>query len=122
MTDPSSSSAAGVVIGASAVTITGSVFGLGYDAMIGGLIGSLMLVMHLPAAPIMRTIGMVFLGSLLSAGFAPIAFAASLSYFTWASSISPTALRMACALLLGIVIPAIIPLGLAFSKRKSETL
>ena len=112
----------GVVIATGAVTITGSVFGLGYDAMIGGLIGSLMLVMHLPAAPIMRTIAMVFLGSLLSAGFSPIAVAASLSYFTWTSSIPHSALNMACALLLGIVIPAIIPLGLAFSKRKSETL
>lgn len=120
MAEPATSTATGVAVATGAVTITGSVLGLGYDVMIGGLIGSLMLVLHLPAAPLKRTVAMVTLGALLSAGFAPIAMAAAWEYFAWARKIPDIALSMACAIALGVVIPAVIPLALLYGKRKSE--
>ena len=120
MAEPTATTAAGVAIATGAVTVTGSILGLGYDVMIGGLIGSLMLVMHLPTAPLRHTAFMVFLGATLSAGFAPVATAAAWEYFAWARKIPDVALNMACSIALGVVTPAAIPLGLRWSKRKSE--
>ncbi len=121
MAEPASTTT-GIAISAGAVTITGSLFGLGYESLIFGLIGSSLLVMHLPAASLGRTVIMVILGSLLAAGFAPSAVAAAISNWEWAKAMDATALRMGCALALGIAIPAIVPIIPALAKRKSESI
>jgi hypothetical protein len=122
MTEPTVSTATAGAIAAGAVTVTGSIFGLEYDALIFGLIGSLALVMHLPTATLLRTVGMVMLGALLSAGFSPMAVAAAIENFKWANTMPVLGLRMGCGIGLGLCIPAFIPLALKYSKRKEESL
>jgi len=104
-------STASIVIAASTVTLSGSVFGVQYDALLAGLIGGLVSLTYLPALPLLKMIGTVAGSALLAGFFAPVLAAAALHFFPWLQSVGDF-LRLAGAAALGLGAQVLVPAGL----------
>lgn len=128
MAEPSSSAIGSIAITTGVITLTGSVFGLEYDAMLMGLLGGLIALMHLPspksgsiASDAVRTAMSLISAAILGALFSPIAGPALNAWMEFTQKIPPTALRLAAAGAIGLTAQVIVPLVFALLKRKSET-
>lgn len=119
MTEPANTTAAGVAIATGAITLTGSVFGLQFDALLFGLFGGLISLMHLPAMGLLRLIGTLGSASLLGGLFGPAGVAAAASYWAWVAAVPPIPARLGSALFVGLFAQALIPLVLTRLERKS---
>jgi hypothetical protein len=111
MAEPTSTTAAGVAIAAGTITLTGTIFGVHYDALLGGFFGGLVSLSYLPAATIWRIAGSVGTSSILAGFFAPIAAAAGSNYFPWVAGLGDFT-RIAAAVVIGLVAHAAIPAAL----------
>ena len=120
MPEPHAATAAAAAGGISA-TLAGSVLGLGYDALLGGLLGGLLALMHQPPDGLPRQAVSLAGAILAGALWAPLAVAAGLAYLPWLSAVNGEALRIATAAGLGLVAQVAIPAGLAWIKRKGDT-
>ncbi len=112
MAEPASSTA-GVAIAAGAITITGSIFGIQYDALLMGFFGGLVALSYLPPTPLLRTAGSVISSSLIAGWFAPIIGVAIAHYMPWISGAGETAVRMSIAAAFGLGWQTIVPAALA---------
>lgn len=110
MPDPIVSSAS-IVIAASTVTLSGSVFGVQYDALLAGLAGGLVSLMYLPVMPVFKMAGTVAGSALLAGFFAPVLAAAALHFFPWLQAVGDF-LRLAGAAALGLGAQVLVPAGL----------
>ena len=54
MAEPNTTTVAAAAAGGISATLAGSVLGLGYDAILGGLLGGLIALMHQPPEPLAR--------------------------------------------------------------------
>lgn len=108
MAEPASSTAAGVAIAAGAITLTGTIFGVHYDALLGGFFGGLVSLSYMPCTSIRRVAGSVGTSSILAGFFAPIAAAAGSNYFPWVASLGGFT-RIASAVCIGLFAHAVIP-------------
>lgn len=125
MAEPSSSAAAGgIIIATGTITLTGSIFGLQYDALLFGLCGGMFSLMFLPPnSPTLRstrsTAGMLtaaaFFGALLSPAAAPIVHSAA----DWAIKIPAESLRLAAAGIIGLVFQFAVPIGLKWVQGRA---
>lgn len=120
MSEPASSSVAGVAIATGAITLTGSVFGLQYDALLCGLFGGLIALMHLEISSRWNMAFSLGSSALLAGMFSPVAVAGSLNYVDWLQTVHPTALRMAAAGAIGLFGQVLIPIVMAFLRRKGS--
>jgi hypothetical protein len=110
MAEPASS-AASIAIAAGTITLSGSVFGVQYDALLAGFFGGLVSLSYLPPMPALKIAGTVAGSALLAGFFAPVFAAAAQHYFPWLQSLGEC-LRLAGGAALGIASQALIPAGL----------
>lgn len=107
MAEPTASTA-GIALAAGTITLTGSIFGVQYDALLAGFFGGLVSLSFLPAASAFKIAGSVAGSALLAGFFAPIIAAAGLNYFPWLHSVGDFT-RVASAAALGICWQALLP-------------
>ncbi len=106
--------------GAMALTLSGSAFGIQYDALTIAMLGGLVALMGMQPMSHFRKFGCVFTSSLFGGVCAPIAMAAALNYFPWLGVANDMAVRMACAFFLGLSAQALIPALVSMLARKGE--
>ncbi len=102
---------ASIAIAAGTITLSGSVFGVQYDALLAGLLGGLVSLTYLPAMSWLKMAGAAAGSALLGGFFAPVLAAAALHYFPWLQSVGDF-LRLAGAAALGLGAQALVPAGL----------
>lgn len=117
--------APGIAIAAGAITITGSIFGVHYDALLAGFAGGLVSLSYLPHMPPMRIAGSVATSALLAGFFAPIVGAAAVNYLPWIATVGADVVRISSAAALGLCWQVVLPAGLdrlrgLISPKKEE--
>lgn len=118
MAEPSSNTASGIALATGTITITGSIFGLQYDALLFGLFGGLISLMHLPPMSLLRLVGTLGSAALFGALFGPAMIAFAAASWSWFSAVPAGLARLGGALLVGLFAQAIVPIALAFLDRK----
>jgi hypothetical protein len=109
MPEPTSSSiGGGAILAAGAVTITGSILGMQYDALLVGLFGGLVSLMFLPAMPPFKVAGTLFTASVFGAIGSPLAPAVAAKYADFLVQAGPTPLRLFAALAIGLFVQFLI--------------
>lgn len=108
MAEPASSI---VAIAAATITLSGSVIGLQYDALLAGLAGGLLSLLYLPSMPVLKIAGAVAGSALLAGFFAPVIAAAAQHFFPWLQTLGDF-LRLAGGAALGLGGQVLIPAGL----------
>ncbi|KQV84949.1 hypothetical protein ASD15_07370 [Massilia sp. Root351] len=107
MAEPVSSSAS-IAIAAGTITLSGSAFGVQYDALLAGFIGGLVSLLYLPPMPALKIAGTVAASALVAGFFAPVIAAAALHYFPWLNGVGDF-MRLAGGAGLGIAAQVLIP-------------
>lgn len=107
MPEPTSSTTA-VALAAGTITVTGTIIGVQYDALLAGFFGGLVSLSFLPPMSLFKTVGSVAGSALLAGFFAPIFAAAAHAYLPWLASVGDFA-RIAAAAALGIGWQALLP-------------
>ena len=110
MAEPASSTAS-IAIAAGTITLSGSVFGVQYDALLAGFFGGLVSLSYLPPMSPVKIAGTVAGSALLAGFFAPVIAVAALHYFPWLQGVGDFA-RLAGGAALGIAAQVIIPAAL----------
>lgn len=113
--------AAGAAAATGTAALAGSVLGLAYDALLGGLLGGLLSLMYLAPMPPARMAGSVAASAIAGGVFGPVAVAAGTHYAPWLAGMAPGPLRMAAAVAIGLVAQVAIPAGLDFLRRRAAT-
>lgn len=116
MAEPASSTA-GVAIAAGTITLTGSILGVHYDALLAGFFGGLVSLSYLPSMPRSKIAGTVASSSILAGYFAPVIAAGAQQYFPWAQGVGD-ALRLASAVGFGVSAQVVIPVALNLLRSK----
>jgi hypothetical protein len=111
MAEPASSTAAGVAIAAGTITLTGSILGVHYDALLAGFAGGLVWLTFQPAVSVVRIAGSIVASSLIAGFVAPIVAAGAVNYLQWLAALGDH-MRIASAFGLGVGAQVIVPLGL----------
>ncbi len=125
MAEPSSTTAGAVAAATGVITLTGSIGILQYDALLFGLFGGLISLMHISAGTPARMAGSLATAALLGAVaalFAPAIvqnLSALNSALAWTRAIPVDPIRLAAALLVGIVAQVAIPVGLNWLKARA---
>lgn len=119
MAEPASSIGA-VAIAAGTITLTGSILGVQYDALLAGFFGGLVSLSYLPAMNLRRTAGSVASSALLGGYAAPLASVTAANYFPFFER-AGTAGPGISAFALGLCAQVAIPAALARLRRKGET-
>lgn len=114
------SSTAGIAIAAGSITLTGSVLGMQYDALLAGLCGGLVALPYLPPMRWRKIAGSVTGSALVAGWFAPLAVAAAANYFSFLGNADPNTLRIAAAAALGLCSQVLIPAAFAWLRKKSD--
>lgn len=107
----------GIAIAAGTITLTGSILGVHYDALLAGFAGGLVALSYLPSMPAMRIAGTVVAASLLAGFFAPVLAFGAANYFPFLTGAGDS-LRIAMAAGIGIFGQALIPAVLGYIRRK----
>lgn len=119
MAEPASSTV-GIAIAAGTITLTGSILGVQYDALLAGFFGGLVSLSYLPAATLLRTAGSVVGSSLIAGWFAPLLVMVAGNYFPFITGAGETPVRISAAAALGLGAQVIIPAAFAWLRRKGE--
>lgn len=114
MAEPSSTTAGAVAVATGLVTLTGSIVGLQYDALLFGLLGGLVSLMHISVGSPFRMAMALATASLCGALASQISPAAAHAYFEWTKALPLNVLRLSSAFLVGLVAQVVIPLGLGW--------
>lgn len=106
------------------VTLTGTVLGMHYDALVIGFVAALVATMHLPprdgeARTPWRVLSLVGGASFLSGIFAPVTAQAATAYLPWAASLGADLLRVTSAAVIGASANVMIPLAITWATRKA---
>lgn len=117
MAEPSTATGGGVALAAGTITLTGSILGLQYDALLFGLAGGLVSLMHLPPdhpalGTMWRTAGMLAASAFFAAVLSPAAAPALYGLADWALRIPENAVRLAAAALIGLTLQWLVPAGM----------
>lgn len=118
MAEPSSTAGA-VAVATGVITITGSIVGLQYDALLFGLLGGLISLMHVSVGSPVRMAGTLATAAILgaiSSQFSP----ALIANIPGLPLVKPDHVRLAAALLVGLFGQFTIPLLMNWMKSKSE--
>lgn len=120
MAEPTSGVATGVTIAAGAITLTGSIFGLQYDALLFGLLGGLLSLMHLPPMTALRVASTLASASVLGALFGPALIAAAQAQFSWIGAVPAQPARLGSAVIVGCFLQALIQLVMAWLQGRTK--
>lgn len=118
MAEPMTSTTAGA--GAMALTLSGSVLGIQYDALTLALLGGLVALMWLQPMSHFRKFACVATSALFGGVSAPIGAAAALNFFEWMQAVPSITVRMAAAFALGLCAQTLLPALLSLAARKGE--
>ncbi|WP_317201498.1 restriction endonuclease [Janthinobacterium sp.] len=118
MAEPASSTVVGIAIAAGTITLTGSVLGVQYDALLAGLFGGLVSLSYLPAMTWGRIAGSVAGSALIAGWFAPLASITASNYFPFMSAAGESTIRIAAAAALGLGAQVVIPAAFAWMRKK----
>lgn len=113
--------AAGATVALGVVTVTGSVLGIHYDALMGGLGGGLVTLLWLGRRPFLHALGATLASAFLAGVFAPLAIAAAGQYAPWTTPAGPDNSRVMVAAMIGLLVPLVpllAPLAVAFVRRR----
>lgn len=120
MAEPASSTV-GIAIAAGTITLTGSILGVQYDALLAGFFGGLVSLSYLPAVTLLRTVGSVAGSSLVAGWFAPLLAAAAANYFPFVARAGDTPVRISAAAALGLCAQVVIPAAFSWLRRRGDT-
>jgi hypothetical protein len=107
----------GIAIAAGTLTITGTIFGVQYDALLAGFFGGLVSLSFLPPMSRWKLAGSIAGSALLAGFFAPVCAAAGLYYFAWLSTVGDFS-RIAAAAVIGLCWQAVLPACLSGLRRR----
>lgn len=107
MAEPTSSTV-GITIAAGTITLSGSIFGVHYDALLAGFFGGLVSLSYLPAMSIPRIAGTVVASALTAGFFAPVLAIAAVNSFSWLAGTGDH-MRIATAAAIGLCAQVAIP-------------
>ncbi len=116
MAEITSSTATGIALATGAITVSGSIIGVQFDALLAGLAGGLISLSILAPMAKLKVASTIFTSVMVAGFFAPILEAIAVKYAPWLSAGNP--LRMAAAFALGIAAQRIIPLLLHWLEKK----
>lgn len=116
--DPVSPPASAIAIAAGSITITGSIFGLQYEALLAGFFGGLCFVTYAPPATKGRLAASLLAASLMAGFFAPIILVGLLNYVSWLAQVNETALRIGVAAWIGLAGQSSLPFILSRVNKK----
>ena len=119
MAEPASSTV-GIAIAAGTITLTGSILGVQYDALLAGLAGGLVSLSYLPPMRGPQIAGSVIGSSLIAGWFAPVASVTAANYFPFLSSAGESGIRIAATAGLGLCAQVIIPAAFAWLRKKGD--
>lgn len=111
MAEPAASAVGGIVIAAGTVALSGTIFGVHYDALLAGFFGGLLSLSILPPMSRWKIACSVGGSSLMAGFFAPIFAAGALNYLPWLVGVGEIT-RMSCAVVIGICWQPLLPAGL----------
>ncbi|MDC8758589.1 restriction endonuclease [Janthinobacterium fluminis] len=114
------SSTVGIAIAAGTITLTGSILGVQYDALLAGFFGGLVSLSYLPAMSLPRIAGSVVGSSLIAGWFAPVLSVAAANYLPFVAGAGESAIRIAAAAALGLCAQVLIPAAFAWLRRRGE--
>lgn len=111
--------AAGAVVSLGVVTITGSIFGLEYVALLfafaGGLVSCMLLLPPKTAKELVVTLA---LSAVIGATFAPVGFAWAMDQAGWFSKVPAPIARYGLALVIGAVWQILLKVAIAFVHKR----
>lgn len=116
--DPVSSSTTGIALAAGTVTLTGSIFGVEYEALLAGFFGGLCFITYTPATTKLKLAATLVASSLMAGFFAPIVSVGLLNYFPWLKEVSESALSIGVAAWIGLASQSAVPYLLAKLNKK----
>jgi len=116
MAEPTSSTA-GIAIAAGTITLSGSILGVHYDALLAGFFGGLVSLSYLPAMSIARIAGTVAASALTAGFFAPVVASGAANYFSYLAGIGDP-LRIATAAGIGLCAQVLVPSVFSYIRRK----
>ena len=107
-------STAGVAVAAGTITLTGSVVGVPYDALLAGFFGGLVWLTYRPPGDLWKTASSVAVSSLVAGVIAPLVAAWAVGEFAWLALLADpmTAMRIAAAVSIGLCAQVAIPAAL----------
>lgn len=113
MAEPTTATVGTVAAATGIITLTGSVFGLQYDALLIGLFGGLISLMHISAGSKVRTAGTLASAAVCAAVLCPIAFPIY-SAMDWLPKVPQDSIRIPAAFLIGLGSQVGVPLALEY--------
>ena len=125
MPEPAATTVTGGTWALGAITLSGSILGLHYDAMLIGFVASMVALLNLsppldpPRTPL-RVFGFVLSAAFLAGVFAPALASALRLNIDWLSALPDAALRPICAALIGGGGHIVIPLMIAALRRRAR--
>jgi len=123
MAEPNSTAVgAGLALGT--VTLTGTIFGMHYDALAIGFVAALVALLHMPprdgeARTPWRVFSLVGGASFLAGIFAPATAQAATAYLPWVAALGADLLRVTSAAVIGASANVLIPLAITWATRKA---
>jgi hypothetical protein len=100
------------------MTLTGSIFGMQWDALLIGFFGGLIALQHIGPMTKRTLAGTLFAACVLAGYFSPIVSAAIVEYMAWTSKLPLDVLRRAAALRPSASpAPTIVPMTLGLVAR-----
>lgn len=114
MTEPTTT---GVTLALGAVTLTGTLFGMQWDALLIGFLGGLIALQHTGPLTKRALVGTLFTACVMAAFFSPIFAGALAEYMAWTAKLPNDIIRRAGALLIGITAQVIVPRALGLVKN-----
>jgi hypothetical protein len=114
MPEPASLTAS-IALAAGTITLSGSVFGVQYDALLAGFVGGVVSLTYLPSMSALKIAGTLAGSALLAGFFAPV-IAAALHFFPWLQGVGDF-MRLAGGAALGLAAQVLIPACLKRLRR-----
>jgi hypothetical protein len=118
MPEPTSSGVGAAAYAAGAITISGSFLGLQYDFLLAGMFGGLIALSFAVPATRLRMAVSVATSAIVAAYATPVLAVVATEYFPSAAKAGDSPLRMFCACALGIGAQTIVPVGLAWIRKR----
>ena len=107
--EPVSSTTTGIAVAAGTITITGSIFGVQYEALLAGFFGGLCYLTYAPSMTKGRITLALVTSSLMAGYFAPILAAGVHHYLPWTQDLAEGPMRIAAAAGIGLMGQSVIP-------------
>ncbi len=121
MTEPVSTTATtGIALAAGTLTISGSILGVQYEALLAGFFGGLCYLTYIPPTTKLRVATSLAVSSLMAGFFAPILTVGLLNYLPWLVQAGETTLRIGVAAWVGLAGQSALPAILSKMNKKIE--